>query len=42
MDGQGPLHAQLTRALKAAMFAGRLGEGGRLPATRQLARALGL
>lgn len=42
MDGQGPLHAQLTRALKAAMFAGRLGEGGRLPATRQLARELGL
>ena len=29
MDGQGPLHAQLTRALKAALFAGRLGAGGR-------------
>lgn len=42
MDGQGPLHAQLTRALKAALFAGRLGAGGRLPATRQLARELGL
>ena len=39
MDGQGPLHA---RALKAAMVAGRLGDGGRLPATRQLARELGL
>ncbi len=42
MDGQGPLHAQLTRALKVALFAGRLGGAGRLPATRQLARDLGL
>ncbi|MEL1265640.1 PLP-dependent aminotransferase family protein [Pseudoxanthomonas putridarboris] len=42
MDGHGPLHAQLTRALKAALFAGTVGDGGRLPATRQLARELGL
>lgn len=41
LDGQGPLHAQLTRALRA-----RLGivlePGRRLPSSRQLARDLGL
>lgn len=42
LDGKGPLHAQLTRALKSAVLAGRLGQGGRLPATRTLARDLGL
>ena len=42
LDGRGPLHAQLTRALKSAVFAGRVSEGARLPATRQLARELGL
>ncbi|MEZ0469443.1 PLP-dependent aminotransferase family protein [Luteimonas salinilitoris] len=41
-DGQGPLHAQLTRALKSAVFAGRVGCGARLPPTRLLARELGL
>lgn len=41
-DGRGPLHAQLTRALKAAMIAGRIGPGTRLPATRLLAQELGL
>jgi GntR family transcriptional regulator/MocR family aminotransferase len=41
LDGNGPLHAQLTRALKAALLAGAAG-GARLPATRQLARELGL
>lgn len=42
LDGRGPLHAQLTRALKAALFAGRLHLGARLPATRQLAHELGV
>ncbi len=41
LDGEGPLHAQLTRALKAAMRAGRCG-GPRLPPTRLLAQELGL
>lgn len=41
LDGNGPLHAQLTRALKAAMLGG-LGGGTRLPATRLLARELGV
>ncbi|HVI57262.1 MAG TPA: PLP-dependent aminotransferase family protein [Luteimonas sp.] len=41
LDGNGPLHAQLTRALKAALLAGVAG-GARLPATRQLARELGV
>ncbi|MDN5780660.1 MAG: GntR family transcriptional regulator, partial [Luteimonas sp.] len=41
LDGNGPLHAQLTRALKAEMLGG-LGGGTRLPATRLLARELGL
>lgn len=42
LDGKGPLHAQLTRALKAAMLNGRLAQGSRLPATRALARELEL
>ncbi len=42
LDGRGPLHAQLTRALKTAVFAGRVSQGTRLPATRQLARELGV
>ena len=41
LDGNGPLHVQLTRALKAVMLGG-LGGGTRLPATRELARELGL
>lgn len=41
LDGNGPLHAQLTRALKTAMRSGLVG-GSRLPATRQLARELDL
>lgn len=40
MDGRGPLHAQLTRALKAVMLDGRMGAGERLPPTRLLAREL--
>ncbi|MUV13907.1 PLP-dependent aminotransferase family protein [Noviluteimonas gilva] len=42
LDGRGPLHAQLTRALKSALAGGRLGQGSRLPPTRALARDLGL
>lgn len=42
LDGSGPLHAQLTRALKTALAGGRFGEGSRLPPTRALARDLGL
>jgi GntR family transcriptional regulator/MocR family aminotransferase len=42
LDGRGPLHAQLTRALKTALAAGRVGQGSRLPPTRALARDLGL
>ncbi len=42
LDGRGALHTQLTRALKSAMFAGRVQTGERLPPTRWLARELGL
>ncbi|HET9484268.1 MAG TPA: PLP-dependent aminotransferase family protein, partial [Xanthomonadales bacterium] len=41
-DGSGPLHGQLTRALKDAICARRLAPGARLPATRELARDLRL
>jgi len=41
LDGHGPLHAQLTRALRASLGAG-VGPGGRLPSSRQLARELGI
>jgi GntR family transcriptional regulator/MocR family aminotransferase len=42
LDGNGPLYAQLTRALKAAILGGRVSAGARLPATRVLARELEL
>ena len=42
LDGKGTLHAQLARALKAAVLEGRVAGGDRLPATRTLARELGL
>lgn len=42
LDGSGPLHGQLTRALKSAMFAGNVHIGSRLPPTRLLARELGI
>ena len=42
LDGLGPLHAQLTRALKPALAHGREGQGSRLPPTRALARELGV
>lgn len=40
LDGQGPLHGQLARALKAAILEGRLRTGERLPSTRSLAAEL--
>lgn len=42
LDGGGPLHAQLTRALKTAMMSGQVTRGARLPATRLLANELGV
>ena len=42
LDGTGPLHAQLTRALKSALITGLYGNGSRLPPTRLLARELGV
>lgn len=42
LDGQGPRYLQLIRALKAAILGGRLPPGERLPATRALARELGV
>ncbi|MCL1634420.1 PLP-dependent aminotransferase family protein [Luteimonas sp. SX5] len=42
LDGSGPLHGQLTRALKSAMYTGSVHVGARLPATRLLARELGI
>lgn len=42
LDGCGAVYAQLVRALKSSILAGRLGAGTRLPATRALAADLGL
>ena len=42
LDGQGPRYLQLIRALKTAILAGRIPPGERLPATRSLARELGI
>lgn len=42
LDGQGPLHAQLTRGLKAAILQGRFPSGSRLPPTRWFAAELGV
>jgi GntR family transcriptional regulator / MocR family aminotransferase len=42
LDGQGPLYEQLARALKRAILDGRFAPGKRLPATRSLAKTLGL
>ena len=42
LDGEGALYAQLARALKQAMASGRLADGTRLPASRDLARDLGV
>jgi GntR family transcriptional regulator/MocR family aminotransferase len=42
LDGNGPLYAQLARAIKAAIASGRIAQGSRLPASRDLAGDLGL
>lgn len=42
LDGDGPRYAQLIRALKDTILDGRIPTGGRLPATRELARELGM
>jgi GntR family transcriptional regulator/MocR family aminotransferase len=42
LDGNGPLHAQLTRALKQALATGQLGQGSRLPPTRFMSEQMGL
>lgn len=42
LDGQGPRYGQLIRAFKAAILAGRLPAGARLPATRSLSRDLAI
>jgi GntR family transcriptional regulator/MocR family aminotransferase len=42
LDGDGPLHRQAYRALRAAILERRLAPGAKLPATRALARELGL
>ena len=41
LDGNGPLHAQLTRALRRRLQSG-ISHGRRLPSSRELARTLGL
>ena len=42
LDGEGALHRQLYRAMRAAILAGRLGAGERLPGSRMLAKELGI
>jgi GntR family transcriptional regulator/MocR family aminotransferase len=42
LDGEGPRYAQLLRALKSSVLAGRYAAGAKLPATRVLASDLGL
>ncbi len=42
LDGDGPLHRQAYRALRAAILARRLAPGAKLPPTRALAGELGL
>jgi GntR family transcriptional regulator/MocR family aminotransferase len=42
LDGDGPLHRQAYRALRSAILTRRLAPGAKLPATRVLARELGL
>ena len=42
LDGEGPLYQQVYRGLRAAILAGDLRAGSRLPATRTLGRELSL
>lgn len=42
LDGNGPLHRQVERAIREAVLAGRLAPGQRLPSTRDFATVLGV
>jgi GntR family transcriptional regulator/MocR family aminotransferase len=42
LDGSGPLHQQIYRSLRSGILAGDLAHGSRLPATRVLAKDLGV
>src|SRR5262249_13141368 len=42
LDGEGPLHRQVYRALRSEILSRRFGPGARLPSTRTLAAELGV
>lgn len=42
LDGKGPLHRQVERAIRQAVLGGRLAPGQRLPSTRDFATVLGV
>lgn len=41
LDGEGPLHAQIRRAVGAAILSGRIPPGGRVPSEAELMRLFG-
>jgi len=41
LDGEGPLHAQIRRAIGAAILSGRIPPGGRVPSEAELMRLFG-
>lgn len=41
LDGEGPLHAQIRRAVAAAILSGRIPPGGRVPSEAELMRLFG-
>jgi GntR family histidine utilization transcriptional repressor len=41
LDGEGPLHAQIRRAVAAAILSGRIPPGGRVPSEAELMRIFG-
>ena len=41
LDGEGPLHAQIRRAVAAAILSGRIPPGGRVPPEAELMRLFG-
>jgi GntR family histidine utilization transcriptional repressor len=41
LDGEGPLHAQIRRAVAAAILSGRIPPGGRVPSEAELMRRFG-